>query len=217
MQISEILSYMTEENLKSWIEQFRSLGPLPGVLLPFLKSFIPPLPTLVIVGVNAAVYGLWLGFLYSWLGMVAGCMLTYLIVRRIGGHPFLQRLVSKPKVAKTRYWIQNNGFSYVFLLSLFPVGPFVVINIAAALSGMKLRSFLLAVLVGKGIMTFAVSWIGSDVTKYMEHPIELLYIVIFVAGSLLLMKRIEAWFARKDQPERTDSDLESTHSLDQLR
>ncbi|MNH80333.1 TVP38/TMEM64 family inner membrane protein YdjZ [compost metagenome] len=217
MQISEILSYMTEENLKSWIEQFRSLGPLPGVLLPFLKSFIPPLPTLVIVGVNAAVYGLWLGFLYSWLGMVAGCMLTYLIVRRIGGHPFLQRLVSKPKVAKTRYWIQNNGFSYVFLLSLFPVGPFVVINIAAALSGMKLRSFLLAVLVGKGIMTFAVSWIGSDVTKYMEHPIELLYIVIFVAGSLLLMKRIEAWFARKDQPERTDSVLESTHSLDQLR
>ncbi|RUT35488.1 TVP38/TMEM64 family protein [Paenibacillus zeisoli] len=217
MQLSEIMSYMTEENLKSWIEQFRALGPLPGVLLPFLKSFIPPLPTLVIVGVNAAVYGLWLGFLYSWVGMVAGCMLTYLIVRRIGGHPLLERLVSKPKVAKTRHWIQNNGFSYVFLLSLFPVGPFVVINIAAALSGMKLRSFLLAVLVGKGIMTFAVSWIGSDVTKYLERPLELIYIVIFVACSLLLMRRIEAWFARKDQPERTDSNIESTHSLDQLR
>lgn len=213
MQISEILSYMTEENLKSWIEQFRSLGPLPGVLLPFLKSFIPPLPTLVIVGVNAAVYGLWLGFLYSWVGMVAGCMLTYLIVRRIGGHPLLERIVSKPKVAKTRHWIQNNGFSYVFLLSLFPVGPFVVINIAAALSGMKLRSFLLAVLVGKGIMTFAVSWIGSDVTKYLKHPVELIYIVIFVAGSLWIMRRIEAWFARRDQLERTDSAPESSHSL----
>ncbi|USB31865.1 TVP38/TMEM64 family protein [Paenibacillus sp. YPG26] len=205
MQISEILSYMTEENLKNWIEQFRALGPLPGVLLPFLKSFIPPLPTLIIVGVNAAVYGLWLGFLYSWVGMVAGCMLTYLIVRRIGGHSFLARLVKKPKVARTRYWIQNNGFSYVFLLSIFPVGPFVVINIAAALAGMRFRSFLLAVLVGKGIMIFAVSWIGSDVTKYMERPVELLYIVAFIAGSLWLMKRIEARFARKDRLGRTDS------------
>ncbi|WP_068618813.1 TVP38/TMEM64 family protein [Paenibacillus tuaregi] len=199
MDTSELLSYMTEENLTGWIERFRSLGPLPGILLPFLKSFVPPLPTLVIVGVNAAVYGMWQGFIYSWIGMVAGCLLTYLIVRRIGSHPWLERLANKPKVAKARKWIQYNGFSYVFLLSLFPVGPFVVINIAAALSGMKLRPFLLAVLVGKGIMTFAVSWIGADIANYMEHPVELLYIVLFVVLSLVVMKRIEAWFAKQEQ------------------
>lgn len=206
---------MTEENLKTWIEQFRSLGPLPGILLPFLKSFIPPLPTLVIVGVNAAVYGLWQGFLYSWLGMVAGCLLTFLIVQRIGGHPILERLANKPKVAKARKWIMVNGFSYVFVLSLFPLGPFVVINIAAALSGMKLRSFALAVLVGKGIMTFAVSWIGSDMGKYLEHPVELLYIVLFVVLSLVVMKRIEAWFARQERVP--SSEPQGNQTLDQSR
>lgn len=58
----DIMSYITEENIRFWLEKFRSLGPLPGILLTFMKSFVPPLPTLLIVGVNGAVYGLWAGF-----------------------------------------------------------------------------------------------------------------------------------------------------------
>ena len=85
------MSYFTESNLEWLLDQFRALGPLPGILLTFLKSFIPPMPTIVIVGVNAAVYGLWAGFLYSWIGMVAGCLTTFLIVRKISGTPLIER------------------------------------------------------------------------------------------------------------------------------
>ncbi|MBW7459536.1 TVP38/TMEM64 family protein, partial [Paenibacillus sepulcri] len=74
----DISSLLTEDNLQDLMERYRSFGPLPGILLTFLKSFIPPLPTLVIVGVNAAVYGLWLGFFYSWLGLMLGCTATFL-------------------------------------------------------------------------------------------------------------------------------------------
>ncbi|MBP2000361.1 putative membrane protein YdjX (TVP38/TMEM64 family) [Paenibacillus shirakamiensis] len=204
MIISDILSYITEDNLKLWLERFRALGPLPAIILPFLKSFVPPLPTLLIIGVNAAVYGLWLGFLYSWLGIVAGCVATFLIVRKIGHLPFLTRMSQKPKVERTRLWIQRNGFSYVFLLSLFPVGPFVIINIAGALSGMRLRTYLFAILVGKGIMCFTISWIGADVSKYLDHPLQILYIVLFVAVSLLITKRIEAWFTVRNQMTRVE-------------
>lgn len=66
MYALDIMSWVTEENLRDWLERYRSLGPFPGIGLTFLKSFVPPLPTIVIVGMNAAVYGLWLGFLYSW-------------------------------------------------------------------------------------------------------------------------------------------------------
>jgi len=63
--VSDILSNITEENLTNALERYRDFGPLPGIALTFMKSFVPPLPTILIVGVNAAVYGLWLGFLYS--------------------------------------------------------------------------------------------------------------------------------------------------------
>jgi uncharacterized membrane protein YdjX (TVP38/TMEM64 family) len=100
MGITELLSYLTEENLAMILDKYRSLGPLPGLLLPFMKSFVPPLPTLVIISVNAAVYGLWLGFLYSWIGIVCGCLVTFAIVKKVAGHPYLERWAQKPKVQK---------------------------------------------------------------------------------------------------------------------
>jgi uncharacterized membrane protein YdjX (TVP38/TMEM64 family) len=191
-----LLSYLTEENLTELLEKYRSLGPFPGILLTFLKSFIPPLPTILIVGVNAAVYGLWLGFLYSWIGIVSGCIVTFLIIRKIAGHPYLVRWAQKPKVEKSMLWIRRNAFSYVFLLSIFPVGPFVVINMAAGIARMRLRSFIIAICFGKAIMVLSVSFIGYDLARFKRNPLEILYVLLFIGVSLWLSKRIEARFTK---------------------
>lgn len=200
-----MISYVTEENLRNLLEQFRSFGPLPGILLTFMKSFIPPLPTIVIVGVNAAVYGLWLGFFYSWLGIVAGCMVTFLIVRSIAGHRYFQRYAKKPKVKKSLLWVQRNAFSYVFLLSIFPVGPFVIINMAAAIARMRIRSFFIAVTLGKVLMVFAVSYIGHDIMRFVHHPTQIIYVILFLAASLWVGKKLEARFTR-DLPSEEEQE-----------
>lgn len=202
MNVSDLLASLTEENLRYWLETYREFGPLPGVLLTFAKSFIPPLPTALIVGVNAAVYGLWRGFLYSWIGMVAGCVVTFLIVRSIAGHPFFDRWVTKPKVNRSMVWVRRNAFSYVFLLSIFPVGPFVLVNMAAAVAQMKLRSYLIAIAAGKGIMVLSVSIIGHDVMRFVRNPAELLYVVLFLVLSFWACKKLEAKFtSEKDTRE----------------
>ncbi|TYP69554.1 TVP38/TMEM64 family protein [Paenibacillus methanolicus] len=192
----DTLTSLTEEDVRHFLDRYRSLGPLPGIALTFMKSFVPPLPTLIIVGVNAAVYGLWLGFLYSWLGMIAGCMTTFLIFRRLGEHRYALKWAAKPRVQRSVVWIRRNSFGYVFLLSLFPVGPFVVINIAAALARMPLRSFLIAIVFGKAVMVMSVSMIGHDVESFMREPARLLYVGLFVLISFIVSKRIEAWFTR---------------------
>jgi uncharacterized membrane protein YdjX (TVP38/TMEM64 family) len=194
MGFPSIMSYLTEENIMGLLEKYRAYGPFPGIFLTFMKSFIPPLPTILIVGVNAAVYGLWLGFLYSWIGIVSGCIVTFVIVRKIAGHPYFQRWVQKPKVIKSMLWVQRNAFSYVFLLSIFPVGPFVVINIAAGVAGMRLRSFIIAICFGKAIMVLSVSFIGYNLARFREHPAQILYVVLFIGASLWISKKMEARF-----------------------
>jgi uncharacterized membrane protein YdjX (TVP38/TMEM64 family) len=200
----DIMSYITEENIRFWLEKFRSLGPLPGILLTFMKSFVPPLPTLLIVGVNGAVYGLWAGFLYSWIGMVLGCTVTFLIVREIGKSAFVEKWARKPRVKRSMVWIRRNAFSYVFLLSIFPVGPFVIINVAAGIARMRLLSFLLAVGLGKGIMIFSVTYIGSNVEQFLDHPVRWIGVVLFIALSLWASRKLERHFTRlnPDQDER---------------
>lgn len=192
----DIMSYITEENIRYWLEQFRSLGPLPGILLTFMKSFVPPLPTLLIVGVNGAVYGLWAGFIYSWIGMVLGCTVTFLIVREIGKSAFVERWANKPRVQRSMVWIRRNAFSYVFLLSIFPVGPFVIINVAAGIARMRFLSFLLAVGCGKAIMIFCVTYIGSNVEQFLEHPTRWGGVLLFIAASLWASRKLERHFTR---------------------
>lgn len=194
MDIKELLSYLTEENLMLLLAKYRSFGPLPGLLLPFMKSFIPPLPTLVIISVNAAVYGLWLGFLYSWIGIVCGCLVTFAIVKKVAGHPYLVRWSQKPGVQKSLNWARRQAFNYVFILSLFPLGPFVVINMAAGLVRMRFRSFLVAVAAGKAVMVMSVSFIGYDLKRFMNHPYELIYVALFIGISLVISKKVEKRF-----------------------
>ena len=192
----DITAYLTEDYITSILESLRSLGPLPGFLLTFMKSFIPPLPTMVIVGVNAAVYGLWYGFFLSWIGIVSGCLVTFVLIRKVSGHSYFQRWAQKPKVQKSMLWVRNNAFSYVFLLSILPVGPFVFVNMIAAVARMPLRSFLIAVLFGKGLMVLSVSYIGHDLERFIRNPFELIYVVLFVGVSLWISKKIEARFTR---------------------
>lgn len=199
MYFLDIMSWLTEDNLRHLLEQYRSFGPFPGIALTFMKSFIPPLPTIAIVGLNGAVYGLWLGFLYSWIGLVAGCVTTFLIIRKIASHRLLSKWAKRPKVAKSMTWVRQSGFSYVFLLSIFPVGPFVVINMAAGLAGMRFRSYLLALTAGKAIMVFAVSYIGNDLERFIQRPAEVIYVLLFIGLSLWGVKAIEARFARAEE------------------
>lgn len=203
----DIMSYITEENIRFWLEKFRSLGPLPGILLTFMKSFVPPLPTLLIVGVNGAVYGLWAGFLYSLIGMVLGCTVTFLIVREIGKSAFVERWANKPRVQRSMVWIRRNAFSYVFLLSIFPVGPFVIINVAAGIARMRLLSFLLAVSFGKAIMIFCVTYIGSNVAQFMEHPVRWGGVLLFIAASLWASRKLERHFTRSSSNREEINDL----------
>lgn len=195
-----IMDYFTEQNIEMFLERFRALGPLPGVLITFMKSFVPPLPTIVIVGANAAIYGMWLGFLYSWIGLVSGCLLTFFIVRKATDAPFVLRWAAKPKVQKAMVWARRNGFSFVFLLSMLPVGPFVVVNMAAGLTRMPAASFTAAVALGKAVMVFCVSYIGTHLSDFAEQPLKLLGVALFIAASLWLNRKLQAYFTTAAPP-----------------
>ena len=191
--VSEFISFFTEDNIVRLLEKFRALGPLPGIFLAFMKSFIPPLPTLLIVGANGLVYG-WVGFLYSWIGLVGGSFVTFMVIRKLAGTRWASHWAERPKVQKSLIWIRRNAFSYVFLLGMFPVGPFVLVNMAAGISQMRPRSFLLAATLGKGIMVFYVTFIGTNLVTIMEQPLILVGILMFIGCTIWISRKIERYY-----------------------
>ncbi|WP_328699909.1 TVP38/TMEM64 family protein [Chengkuizengella marina] len=207
IDLLDLLSNISEEDILLFIEKYKAFGPLPGILLPMLESFIPILPIFLIVLVNAQVYGLGLGFLFSWLGITVGSYSVFMISRTLGrklSSYIDQRFSTKRKyqfmrkykgnIKKSRrffHWIEKRGFTVIFTLACLPFAPTFLVNVVSGLSEVSKRTFFIATLLGKAFMSFLVSLVGYDLFSIVQNP----WKVIFTLGIFLLIwiggKRLE--------------------------
>lgn len=184
--VHEWISYAKDINLeeiKSLLQRYSQFGPLPGILLPFLEALLPILPLVVFVVANAAAYGMWLGFLYSWIGVTSGSLLVFMLARRFG-YRYGDRIRRKfPKSEKFFGYIERKGFTPIFLLACFPFSPSVIVNIASGLSKIPLHTFLIAMALGKGVMIFTLSFLGHDLQAMADQP----WRIVMAVSILFLM------------------------------
>ncbi|ENH95648.1 hypothetical protein J416_14992 [Gracilibacillus halophilus YIM-C55.5] len=165
-EIKELIEANEYDRLVNFLlSTYESLGPIPGLLLPFIEAFLPFLPLIVFVMTNAAAYGLFEGFLLSWIGASSGAIVVFMIIRRIKDMRFFRWIRKNKQVTIVMNWLERHGFGPLFLLLCFPFSPSAVINLVAALSGISLYQFALAVLLGKTVMIFTISFVGDSLAS----------------------------------------------------
>lgn len=191
MDLATLKEWFTIENIMSLIQEYRALGPLPGIFLPMLEAFLPFLPLFLFVMANASAFGLWFGFLFSWIGACMGALLVFLIFRKFGQKRILAFLQHHSKIQKLMTWIENHGFGPIFLLLCFPFTPSAVVNIVAGLSKINIYQYMLAVLTGKIVMIFTISFIGYDIRSLITQPLRTAIVLVVIFILWYVGKRIE--------------------------
>lgn len=180
---------------------YRALGPLIGLLFPFIESFLPFLPLFVFVFANASAYGLWYGFLLSWVGTSAGSYAVFLLIRKYGQARIFRFLTKGARVQKLIKWVDRNGFGPLFLFICFPFTPSALVNLVAGLSDIKKKHYLFTLLAGKFVMIFTVSFIGSDLKALLTQPIRTAIVVGIIILLWIVGKRIEHRLNQKIEVE----------------
>ncbi|WP_338449096.1 TVP38/TMEM64 family protein [Niallia oryzisoli] len=193
MDFDMIKEWFTFENIMALIHEYRSFGPLPGILLPMLEAFLPFLPLFLFVMANANAFGLWFGFLFSWIGACTGALLVFLFFRRFGQKRILQFLKRHPKVQKLMRWVERHGFGPLFILLCFPFTPSAIVNIVAGLSKISTYQYMLAVMTGKLVMIFTISFVGYDLKSLMTQPfrtavVGLVIFILWYVGKMVEVK-----------------------------
>lgn len=179
------------------LQSYESLGPLPGFLLPFIEAFLPFLPVIVFVMTNAAAYGLVQGFLLSWAGTSAGTLVVFILIRRFQHLKLFKWIARNKQVTKVTEWLTRHGFGPLFLLLCFPFSPSAVINVVAALSRVSFYQFILAVLLGKSVMVFTVSYIGDSLASFAQNPTKTILLSVGVALLWIIGKYVEKYLQKK--------------------
>ncbi len=181
----------TEDFIMQLLEQYEGLGPVPGFLLPFIEAFLPFLPLIVFVLTNAAAYGLLEGFLLSWLGASSGAIVVFIIIRQIRNRKWVKKLRKNKQVSAVTSWVDKHGFGPLFVLLAFPFSPSSIINIVAGLSKISIQQFALAVLLGKSVMIFSISYVGSSILEFAEKPMKTIIVLIIIGLFWIIGKVIE--------------------------
>lgn len=197
MDFSGIHEWFTINNLMKLIQDYRSFGPVPGLILPMIEAFFPFLPLFLFVTANASAFGLGWGFLFSWIGACTGALLVFSIIRKYGQKKFLSFLKNHKRVKKLVDWVDKHGFGPLFLLICFPFTPSAVVNIVAGLSRISIYQYGLAVLAGKMVMIFSISYIGHDIPSLIQNPKKTIVLAVIIFVLWYVGKSLESHLNKK--------------------
>lgn len=188
---------ITIADINHWINAYKSLGVAVAFFLPVVEAFFPVLPLFAIVTGNAAAFGLWEGFAFTWLGACTGSLVTFWLVRKLS-RKWVKRLHEKYKgIEKTSEWLEHHGFSVLFILRCLPFSPSSLINIMAGLSSLPFHTYFWATVLGKAVMIFLLSYIGSDLPALVHEPWKLALAAMLMVSLWMVGKQVEKRYLQK--------------------
>lgn len=114
---------------------------------------------LVLTVAGGLLFGTWAGTGLTVIGAKAGATLLFLIARSALGESLRAR--AGGAIERLAEGFREGAFSYLLVLSLVPLFPFFVVNLAPAFLGVSLRTFVLATFVGIVPGTFVFSSVGA--------------------------------------------------------
>jgi len=122
------------------------LGPWGPVLfvLAYVVASVTLAPAFLLTFAAGAVFGLWRGTVLVYIAASLGSSAVFAIASPLADSRFLRWLRKDPRVAAVRNAVVGEGAWVMFLLRLSPVVPFVFLNYALALSGVRYRDFMAA-------------------------------------------------------------------------
>lgn len=144
--------------LQSVLAKTGPFAPLIFILLQIVQVIIPILPGGVSGALGMLCFGTWTGFLYSYIGVILGSLLMFVLVRKFGW-PFIESLVKPSTYEKyARYLSNGRHFDAIFALLIFlPIAPDDILCMIAGLTNIKWQKFLLIIMLGKPISSFLYS------------------------------------------------------------
>jgi uncharacterized membrane protein YdjX (TVP38/TMEM64 family) len=157
-----------------------------------------PCPKALLTAAGGALFGLWAGAGLALAAALVGAMISF-GVGRLLGREAVDRLI-RGRLARVDALLSDHGLSAVLVVRLVPLVPFIAINYASGLSGVRFRHYVLGSALGMVPGSLAYAALGA----YGTDPWGLA-----AAGSALVVLVVGgSWWARRLDPRRAGHSTE---------
>jgi len=195
--------YFTIDNIAVVKEFFLGLGNwgLVYIILIHIVLNITAIPRVFFTIFAGYVYGVFIGFIFSWIATMAGLIVTFLMVRYLFRQSFDKKYGSKKAIEKINQQIDQYGMWIVVFLRAIYIVPSSVLNYSFGFTKIKTQTYFLGSAIGFLPVVLFNVWAGHALANkiYNESGFDYKFILIGVIALIVVYflkkfsKKLKFW------------------------
>ena len=196
---AQLLGLNGEVTVEQWLSAAHGPWALPVAVGAFAALAFIGVPQFVLIAAAVVAFGPWTGFAYSWIGTLVSSLVGFWLGRTFGGR-LLQDLAGDG-VAKFMKLIGKNGFLASLIVRLVPSAPFIVVNMAAGVTPMKLRDFAAGTAVGIVPKIALTAFAGNSIVQALKGGGQRHIVMLVIAVAVWIVAGLiaRAWLKKREE------------------
>lgn len=198
--------YSSKREVRQFLARSGAYAPVVFVTLQSLQVVLAPIPGEATGFLGGMVFGTWLGFTYSTIGLTLGSALAFGLGRWLG-LPLVRRLVSGEVYHKFDFLARTGAEMVTLALFLIPGFPKDYLCFILGVSPLPFRTFLVLTAFGRMPGTWLLSVQGAKVGGgyYVEFVVFLTVAAAAAFVAYIYRDAVFQWMRRRHAPEPAES------------
>jgi uncharacterized membrane protein YdjX (TVP38/TMEM64 family) len=206
-----LLGGINPVQLQTWLNQAGIWAPIIYIII-YTIATVLVLPSTALNLTGGAIFGPWLGTLWTSVAAVIAAVVAFAFTRTVGREIITQKLAGRWQSMDAE--MRQGGLFYMFAIRLLPIIPYGLVNFAAGLTSIRFRDYFIGTILGTvpGVLPFVM--LGSSGLQAMKTGN-----ILPLVGSLALIGLLvfgATWYRRRRQsPQKALQEKEQQSQRDQ--
>jgi uncharacterized membrane protein YdjX (TVP38/TMEM64 family) len=189
---AQVLGFDGEATVEQWLGAASGPWALPAAVAAFALLAFVGVPQFMLIAAAVVAFGPLTGMVYSWIGTMVSALVGFSFGRMAGARA-LERFSGEGVRRFTRL-IGENGFLASLVVRLVPSAPFIVVNMAAGVTPMRVGSFIAGTALGIVPKIVLTAFAGASIVQVLRGDVgqNLIWLGLIAAGWIGV-----GWLARR--------------------
>jgi uncharacterized membrane protein YdjX (TVP38/TMEM64 family) len=190
---AQVLGFDGERTVEHWMGAGAGPWALPVAVAAFALLAFVGVPQFMLIAAAVVAFGAWAGFAYSWIGTMVSALIGFYLGRAAGARTL--RTFSGEGLRQFMELVGRNGFFASLVVRLVPSAPFIVVNMAAGVTPMRLRHFAAGTALGIVPKIALTAFAGNSIIQVLRGEGGSGHVATIAAVGVLWL--VIGWYARK--------------------
>jgi uncharacterized membrane protein YdjX (TVP38/TMEM64 family) len=196
---AQAMGFSGEATVQEWLRAASGPWSLPVAVMAFAALAFIGVPQIMLIAAAVVAFGPVNGFAYSWIGTMVSSLVGFYLGRMAGAKVLAQ--FSGEGLRRFMELIGRKGFFASFIVRLVPSAPFIVVNMAAGVTPMRVLDFTLGTALGIIPKIVLTAFAGNSIVRLMKGEIgrDALWLVVIAVAWVAIGLVARAWLRKREK------------------